>query len=109
MAFTQEEKLNIVKILPLNIPILNAQIAALGSDLDLPTETAVRTELTRWNAAELSGTLYAVVSATNANFGVAVPQTIDESVKETLLKYLQLTGAAGEYYPEKIGTLEIGL
>jgi hypothetical protein len=103
MAFTPAEKHSIAHVLSTTVTLLNAHITAMGATLDADTETAVRTELTRW---ETAGVDFVKIHPKEANFGVEINGTQSQhDIARKIALSLEWPYPVGS---ASMGTLQIG-
>ena len=95
MAFTESEKLKIAKILNTNFVTVNDQLTNLGTDyITAAVETAVRAEITRWDAG--AGSDFVSVEPNTANYGARIdPDLEKQDIRQNIANLLYLFEFAG--------------
>jgi hypothetical protein len=103
MAFTEDEKLSIAKIVGITPTLLNAQLDALGTSLTASVESAVRDELVRWTTAGID---FVKVWPMESNLGVETDaNTTKADIRKNIAVLLELYDYA--YLNSGMGTIEI--
>ena len=102
MAFTAAEKVDICIILGVSPSLLDAQIVNLGSSLTTDVETAVRANITRWNAG--AGTKNVRIFPKESNMGVETDPMADKTdirrnigVLLEMMSYVTVSNGMGTY------------
>lgn len=104
MAFTEDEKLDIVKILGTTPSLLDAQLTVLGATHITRVETAVREELARWDAG--AGAKFTKLHPRESNKGVETfPEQTRGDIKANIARLLEWPYS---YSVASMGTLQIG-
>ena len=94
MAFTEAEKIAISKIVGMTPTLLDAHLTALGDSLTAEIETAVRAELTTWNAG--TGQSFTWFTPTESNRGFNMnSRDAKYDVRRNIMLLLELPGADG--------------
>ena len=106
MAFEPEELIDISKILGITPTLLDAQITALGATLTAAKETAILTEVTRWNTG--IGTENVSLEPKESNKGVRTNPGADKAdIRRNIQLLLEME--VSSVASIGIGTLQIGL
>lgn len=104
MAFTTAEKLSIARIVGVTPTLVAAQLTALGVSLTSDVESAVRTELERW---ETYGVKFTRVEAKEANFGAVIDPTLAQNdIRRNIAVLLELPMVTA-LSSSNIGTIQI--
>lgn len=102
--FTDDEELDIVKILGTTPSLLDAQLTSLGVDHITRVEEAVREELAIWDAG--AGTKFTKLHPRESNKGVETfPEEAKADVRKNVARLLEWPYS---YSVATMGTLQIG-
>lgn len=103
MAFTEDEKLDIVKILGTTPSLLDAQLTSLGTTHVTRVEDAVREELARWDAG--AGAKFTKLHPRESNKGVETfPEQSRADIKANIARLLEWPYV---YSASTMGTIQI--
>ena len=103
MAFTDTQKLSIVRILGTTPSLLDAHILSLGASLTSAIETEIIAELDRWDTY---GAKFTKIHPRERNYGVETfPEAIRNDIKANIARLLEWPYS---YMTATMGTLQIG-